>query len=44
MEVSTLVWILVAIALLIIGVIFVTGSWDIIYDLFDKAKWMRVLG
>ena len=39
-----LVWIIVAIAILIIGLTIVTGSWDRIYDLFDKIKGLMIIG
>ncbi len=44
MEVETLVWIIVVLALLVIGILFVTGSWDRLGDLFDKIKGVSVLG
>ena len=39
-----LVWIIVAIALLVIGLTIVTGSWEGIYNIFDKIKGVMIFG
>jgi len=44
METDFLVWMIIILALLIVGILIVTGSWDKIYGIFDNVKGVSIFG